>query len=142
MRPRARKLQVSEFENLDYLSSFPSFKLLQVLCWFARSASSSPGAPAGDSQPYPHQGLTKLDSKNDESVRDSGTLNACLARPRVATCLAIGSLGDRLPGPCRLRLWAFHRAVVEATSTGRAWSSRSCLASIWEVEMREPGGAD
>lgn len=32
MRPRARKLQVSEFENLDYLSSFPSFKLLQVLC--------------------------------------------------------------------------------------------------------------
>lgn len=32
MRPRVRKLQVSEFENLDYLSSFPSFKLLQVLC--------------------------------------------------------------------------------------------------------------
>lgn len=32
MRPWARKLQVLEFENLDYLSSFPSFKLLQALC--------------------------------------------------------------------------------------------------------------
>lgn len=69
--PRARELRVWEFEKRDCFRSSPSLELCLSSLWSARSGSS-PGAPAGDHHPYPHQALTNLSSKNGEPSRGQG----------------------------------------------------------------------